>query len=571
MAAETHDNAAPPATGPLDPSAGQGGLFRGWSSAAVGWLLAICVIALVARVYRMPPESAQFPGRLEYPADPDEFVARFDPPSMDEHWHLALTTGHGSPLEANRFPPGRLVRDVPPMTSLDGAAPWWRVWTSLDRVLHPPLYVQTLRFWRAAFGDSDTAALAYSFAWSVVCIVFTFAALRLAAGTAPAVYAGLLLALSPTEMYIAQEIRGYAMLCGLSAMLVAVLVVSHLRGLTLARLAAACGLMLALMLTHYFAAFGCLAAAAMLLVLAGRPVRRWQVLAGLAATAAVYLVVWGPFFKRQLGAVETGDSWLAAVVPGAWPVIRHTAMLPLRFVREDNYLAAAWVPVAFGVLLATALAAAVFRPLRGFAVWAFATMACLAAMDVARGTRHISFIRYAIAGAPAMLALMTAAPLALPRATALGRQVLVHVVGLTLLLYGFAHWNALLRLDSPNALPVAIFGSPMLAGGDVLVVAARGEYRNYDEAIVLAFGHLPGVFPRDVVVLRDPMTDDLRRELAGRVAVLMEVNRDDPPEALIPGGALARRPVQFAPNFRVVPLRVTAPENAAAPATQPAR
>lgn len=86
----------------------------------------------------------------------DSDSARTDPPSIDESWHLALIAGFGERME---LPCNEVAQDVPAWTSIRGAPAWYSVWTSHGRVLHPPLYTQSLRIWRELTGNSDAAAM----------------------------------------------------------------------------------------------------------------------------------------------------------------------------------------------------------------------------------------------------------------------------------------------------------------------------------------------------------------------------------------------------------------------------
>src|SRR5438046_7857121 len=80
--------------------------------------------------------------------------------TFDEQWHLELSTGRGSPHV--RLPDDVLIPSAPAVTSLADAPPWWKVWTNMDFVVHPPLYCTLLRIWREIFGGGDLPAHFFS-------------------------------------------------------------------------------------------------------------------------------------------------------------------------------------------------------------------------------------------------------------------------------------------------------------------------------------------------------------------------------------------------------------------------
>src|SRR4051812_44705897 len=96
--------------------------------------------------------------------------------SFDEIWHLATTQGRGSPTKAYEW--NVIYHNVGHMTSLDHAAPVWKIWQPMREVLHPPGFLIALRLWREVFGDGDMAAHLFSITWSLVGITFTFLTAR---------------------------------------------------------------------------------------------------------------------------------------------------------------------------------------------------------------------------------------------------------------------------------------------------------------------------------------------------------------------------------------------------------
>src|SRR3954451_16584234 len=135
--------------------------------------------------------------------------ARFDGLTFDEQWHVELSTGRGSPHVT--LPNGVLVERAPAVTSLEGAAPFYAVWTHMSGVAHPPLFVSVLRLWRDVFGTGDMPAKTLSIVSSLVALALLYDAVRTVHGRPAAVWATLLFALAPAQIYLHQQVRGYAM------------------------------------------------------------------------------------------------------------------------------------------------------------------------------------------------------------------------------------------------------------------------------------------------------------------------------------------------------------------------
>lgn len=496
----------------------------------------VMLAALCARVARLPPPSPVFPGRLTFSSS---WLA-LDPPSMDELWHVALTTGRGSPLGGDLYQRDELLQAVPSLTSLRDAPPCRRVWGTLDDVLHPPLFILTLRWWRQLLGEGDIVPISYSLFWSLVCVGFVFAAAAAAAGRGTAFWAALLMALAPVPLYISQEIRGYSMVCGLSALTLYVLVRAQKNGLSPPRLVALAFLIPALFLSHYFTATVCLAAACTAVILA-KPSLRIRAAAVFLVCGLLVATAWGPSFLRQVTAsLETGDSWLKSGRPMPCVLIRQTALLPIRLLVEGSYGGHWQVAVSCVLLIAPCAASVRFAPLRPFVVWTLAAVGLVLGMDLVRQTRHLTVIRYASVAMPALAVAMIAWPSGLPdRVPAVVRRTAVHVTGLALVLFSLASWKQVVRYDSPNTLAIAEIASGCMGTKDAILITARGGVSGFDRSILLSLSHLPGLFPRDVVLLSRPMDEGLVRKLAGRSAVLISAGTDEERLDYVPGAVPA--------------------------------
>jgi len=83
--------------------------------------------------------------------------------------------------------------------------------------IHPPGYYLLLHYWRALFGQSEYALRCLSAFAGLMLVVFTYLLGRRLFGTATALGAAFLTAISPFAVYYSQEARMYALLAALSA------------------------------------------------------------------------------------------------------------------------------------------------------------------------------------------------------------------------------------------------------------------------------------------------------------------------------------------------------------------
>ncbi|HMO25233.1 MAG TPA: glycosyltransferase family 39 protein, partial [Tepidisphaeraceae bacterium] len=467
--------ASPPRAGILD--------GRAWIVLGV-----VLVLALGARWFRSPVPSMEVPGTMGFP--PSLVIS--DPPSMDELWHLALSTGRGSPFD--RYPYNELLTDVPPWTRLTDAPPWWTVWTTQEHVVHPPLYVQTLRLWRELLGDGEREAIAYSVLWSCIAIVFVFLAARREFGLAVAGWCGIAMALAPTQIYYALEIRGYAMLAGLSAILLYLVVRIRHEGATRGNCVALSIALLAAMLTHYFAIFSCIAAGTMALLWARTGERRRVLLAG-AVAAVVFVVTWLPFAIEQVQVVKEGTDFLSNTTGSYWMLVHRTLSMPLNLLAEPLFPSDAVLRTILGgtVLLSVGVLAIRKPALRVAAIWTLITLGGLLLLDLVNTTRHTSFIRYAAGITPGII-LATLAIFHLPRA-----RWIMHLGGITVAIFCLFYREEPIRMDSPAPFPIVQTLAPLLQGDETIVVHYDGDVRFYPSAVLLEFSNVPGLFPRDVI------------------------------------------------------------------------
>lgn len=454
-----------------------------------------------------------------------------DAVSFDEMWHLVLSTGRGSPQMT--MPANALVRMPESISDLTGAPPWWSAWTHMDRVLHPPLFVLTLRGWRHVFGPGDIAAQWYVAAWSIAAIVAAADfVLTLTRRRAAALWAGAILAVSPTQILLSQEVRAYPMLMGLACIAMAVAARIEARGFTRFRAATLATVMLAMMLTHYFALGPCLAIAAWAAIRLRRRALAGMLIA-FAAIAVLFAAAWGPFMIRQIPDIShTADPWLKDPSPtAAVDALRRFLGMPVRLLVEST--GRGWVASVAGAAVLAAAGALLPRrrelllPL----LWFLGGCGFLLALDLARSTRHLEFLRYSLVSAPAVVAMLVMIRPA--RWLAVGHVACAALVATLVWLNPLAYADD--PLDYTDFRLVRRHMVEHVRPGEVMLFYSGPRAKGYfNEILLLAATREPTLFPRDVVKLMSPADAALVQSLPGGTAWLYSGPIDDA-STVLPG------------------------------------
>jgi hypothetical protein len=164
------------------------------------------------------------------------------------------------------------------------------------------------------------------------------------------------------------------------------------------------------LLTHYFAAgaiVGMFAYACVRL----RNSSRWQVLGALIGAVTLFAILWGPTLWMQTSYVtDSADIFLKE--PGENHVANfliRAAQEPLRLLFEPRN--PNWLASLLGVAIAVTAVVKLRRdPLLLFWCWWFAgVVGLVAALDLARETLHMHFIRYTILASPVVCIVLATA------------------------------------------------------------------------------------------------------------------------------------------------------------------
>ena len=456
---------------------------------------------------------------------------------LDEFWTVELSTGRGSvhldlPLDA--------VIDRPPKTTqLDGALPWHAVWTSLERVTHPPLYFLSLRCWRAVFGGSDAATRSLSVVASLAALVLLWDVARRLLTPTAAIWAAAFFAVAWPQVEYAQQARNYALLTFFSlGMLWAI---ARMRqdepdgrnGWTVARGAVLFLATLATLLTHYFAA-GTVAGmfVATLLCLRGKA-RRFSALAMIAAGIA-FLLIWGPWMWEQRIVFRTTDPTTAFLVETGPAHFLHTAV---RLVVQPALLLAPlphpwrWVLLVGSVVWLYPLIFRRSRPelLPPF-LWMAGTLAVVALLDLTRSTKHLEYPRYTLLAAPGAYLVIASLISTLPR-----RPLIGHSIGAALTAGALAT-TLLTPREWRDFRALAAALDQRVNPGDVIVFASPDKPEDWaPAAIYLGYDHYSKGHDAPVLLLRGPLSAESTARLK-QARILWLINESEkPPAQVLPG------------------------------------
>lgn len=337
---------------------------------------------------------------------------------FDELWIVELSNGRGS---AFLDLPTDRVLDQPNLLVLDNATPLWRLPATITGAIHPPGTFVMLRLWRYVFGDSMMALRSASTVWSVGVVVLTFLVARRCFGTQAGLWAALMSAISFGNIDQAQDVRGYTMLQAIG--LLTVIALLRMRGKS-HDVKGAIGVgagVLAMMFTHYFALGACLAlGVGAIILLHGRA--RLQALGAMAIAAVAWCVLWIPSMKAQLAYIPgTADIFLLdhSDSPLLQTLLRLLASPYQALVGDPQPLSD--LVLTGGAILTLLLLVRVALPVRAdvetvaserrlacfWLMWIAGVLGVLLAIDLARQSRHLEYMKYFLLINPALCVLLS--------------------------------------------------------------------------------------------------------------------------------------------------------------------
>lgn len=404
----------------------------------------------------------------------------------DEFVSLAQATGHSLEHPAAAADPAygdyrEFPEPVPPPVYADLLRPKENG-TPISDILRaglmtdcsPPLYYILLRFWMDAFGAGDVALRAFSVLWSLAALALAAAVLRQLREPSALVPALILFTLSPPWLYYSTEGRMYSMTACLALALLSIQLRLWRGGFswTAAGLWTAAGA--AGLLTHYFFAFAWAAAAAWALLVPGRCKRTaW---AGAAVLTLIAVWPWYQHIPHTLSLWRVTDYWLLRETYPEFNLAWGIVKLPWTYfsIRNWGWGIRPWIDFAAFLSAAAAISVIAVHKPKGLFSKPMALLWCMAAgpllgllvFDLWRGTYTMAVPRYAIAGFPPALMLLS---------IGLGR------------LTGARKWLAVLLVAAPFSLGVVKISKNEARNGQ--------PYRETGQWLAAECG------PRDVVIV----------------------------------------------------------------------
>jgi len=323
-----------------------------------------------------------------------------------------LMNAQGWGVEINRLPLDQVIPPRPAPTRLDQARPWSQIVPGMVRDdSHPPLYAFLVRAWEALWGDGEQAVRSLSVLFSLLAIVLLYYLGSETIGPSAALWACLLMAVAGPQIEFAQEAGKFMVLTTLALVVACALVRLRREPASISVALIAGGGVLAMMLTHYFAA-GAAAGFALyaLLVLQGSGRRR--AITAFVLAALVFLVAWGPSLLKQRPNFTSNYNWVADRDAGHVARVLHDLLqLPARLIAES--VPVGWpqaVATIAGTVLLLLVVAAIGRPaLRLFVLWFCSAVGLLVILDMTRSTLQLRVLRYTLVASPPLYLLIAAA------------------------------------------------------------------------------------------------------------------------------------------------------------------
>jgi uncharacterized membrane protein len=443
----------------------------------------------------------------------------------DEFCSIECSTGRG--LFHETLPYNQLIDQPIRPTSLVDAPPWPRIWTSLDREQHPPLYFFLLRFWRMILGDSEFAMRSLSALFGVAAILLLYDAGKNLFSIGPALWACLLLSVCGPAIDYSMQVRGYMpMLAMVLGALAAMARITRF-GVTTPRLLAFSICIFAAMLTHYFA-IGPLAAIVLYAIITLGGSARKKILLVVALSSVIYLLCWGPMLWQQLGNFNHVHSYLGDTSPNHTShVIQAVLGIPARYFDEpmtSSRLAASFAAVLY-LLPFLFIRKKPAMLLLGLMI--LFTIGLVAVLDETNHTAQLSELRYTLPAAPAIFLLVSSLPLG--NAKWLRHAIPAACVFACLFAIPRARraWDADWRITA-SALATRAHS------GDAVVIVSGGHGDWYAGWLYLGVSHYIPDWPGPVVLLDRPPSAQLVENLRQHPRVWLVAGSFGDPQRLLP-------------------------------------
>jgi len=267
----------------------------------------------------------------------------------------------------------------------------------------------------------------------------------------------------------------------------------------------------------------------------------------LIASVALFVIVWTPQLLQQRRAVpglENADAaprqnWLSDPVQGhVSHSLQRFAQLPLRLLVDppDGYGMWGWIGTVPLVIALALIAQRRQRALAFWLLWFGCSAGGLLALDLARSTRLLDFIRYSLIAGAAVCAIV---PLLAPRSwkPAWPRLVIPGVVTLLVAI------RLPLAYDkpTPDVRSVAAYLDQHAQPNDVVTFFPAEGMDWYAGNAYAGVAHYSRSYPWPFVILSQPADDELMSCLRGHTVWLFSGSDRIPPARILPGAQPLQR------------------------------
>jgi uncharacterized membrane protein len=418
---------------------------------------------------------------------------------------------------AGRFPLPQDVIHRPGVdtTRIAEARDWRDIFPTMQADTHPPLYPLTLRVWRTMFGDGDVAARSLSAACSLVSILLLFDICRLLHGRSAGFWAAAIMAVATPQIVFAHEARSYTMVVMLVLASIDTLVRIEKLGSTTRRTLGLGVLTFAAVHTHYLT-FSVIAAMGLYALLRLHGSARRSTITALAAAILVFAIDWGPTLLRQRPNFTTHLAWISDDAPGlAGRTLTRLATLPVRFLITPRDADSGGAAAMLGAICFLAPLLLIRRkdPLIWILLGA-AVIGSAAFADLLAHRRTLTELRFTLAAAPALYALIAAASASLPR-----RWLTNLVPALVVASCVAALPEAYNRYWKPDYRGFAVDFDRVAGPDDLIVCVYRSPDDWYESILLAATTHYSAHPNRPMLILSGPITSALHSEVVQAPAV----------------------------------------------------
>lgn len=277
----------------------------------------------------------------------------------------------------------------------------------------PPLYAVMLNKWLQVFGGSDIAIRFLSCLTSLFAVAAVYVVSRSIFNSQTAVFACLIMAVSPFDIGYAQEARMYS-LAELASVVSfgSLIIICRWKGSKLPILpwALYVAFTWALLNSHYTALFVAFAGGlwGLIEIVRKRSLRLFLTLCTGWLTVALLWVPWLPFLFKATSA-RKGSLYVARQFTWSWPLYALFCKIPINWLSYQCGRRVAVIPLyataASFLLLAVKKTFAKSEQLNSFLAlwfWVLVPALCIWLTDVVQGNRIIEVSRYLIGTAPAI-------------------------------------------------------------------------------------------------------------------------------------------------------------------------